>query len=91
MSNLVLILSQCEKKVTCFSTRRTYYRFHFKGYYQGKKLNEVFALEPEDKPFIKDDIYLLWVKENHVSDGRLFVEVIRYKKIIDKPKSYDIL
>jgi hypothetical protein len=91
MSNLVLILSQCDKKITCLRTKQIYYRFHFKGHYRGKKLNEILALEPVDKPFVKDDIYLLWVKESKVFDGRLYVEVIKHKKIIDKPKSYDIL
>jgi hypothetical protein len=58
-----------------------YFRFHFKGYYLGYKVQEVVIKSLNDSEFEIGEEYLLWVKRQSIESGILKVEPIKYKKI----------
>jgi hypothetical protein len=75
MQDLVLIFSKCEKK------RREVYEFHFKGFYNGKKIR-VLNVKATAGTFIEVNCsYLIWAKKVDVIDSVLWVKLIKYKKI----------
>jgi hypothetical protein len=86
MQELILVISRCVSKRKSAKGEKSFYRFHFKGYYAGEKIKVIhlfsdqFNLLPEQ--LSKGDDYLLWVKRKRVYLEVLEVELIKYKKII---------
>lgn len=86
MQELILVISRCVSKRKSIKGEKFYYRFHFKGYYQGQKI-KIIHLFPSgpglaSEQLSKGDDYLLWVKRRKVREEILEVELIKYKRII---------
>lgn len=82
MSDLILVLSECESSLIKYKTKEPYYRFHFKGYYLGEKIKEILVRVEDSTTLEKGELYLLWVKRNTIQNGKLFATLIRQKKIL---------
>ena len=80
MSDLILVLSECESSLIKYKTKEPYYRFHFKGFYLGEKVKEIFVRVEDSTVLEKGELYLLWVKRNSIQNGKLFATLIRQKK-----------
>lgn len=81
MQELILVISRCISKRKNSKGEKTFYRFHFKGYYCGQKIKVIHIFAPADQ-LSKGDDYLLWVKQKKVFQEILEVDLIKYKKII---------
>ncbi len=75
MQDKILILSRCLK------VKSDEYEFHFKGYFQGNKIDSVRLIEAREGLFHKGHDYLLWVTHIKNIDQVLFVKLIKHKKI----------
>lgn len=82
MTDLILILSRCLNETKKVRENHLYYRFHFKGYYQGEKVNEILLKPQGNITFTKDEDYFLWVKKISFYSGILKVQLIKSKKIL---------
>jgi hypothetical protein len=80
MSDLILILSKCRKKIS--NVEFDSCKFHFKGYYLGKKVSEIVVIKCRKDQFEVGEDYLLWVKRNTFDSGILEVECLKSKKVI---------
>ncbi len=81
MQEKILILSRCLTVRKSPRTTRKYYRFHFKGYYRGFKINEIHVVCGENADLTKGDDYLLWVEQVSLKESVLEVRLLKYKKI----------
>ncbi|MBC7540398.1 MAG: hypothetical protein H7281_16360 [Bacteriovorax sp.] len=86
MQELILVISRCVSKRRSTKEEKSFYRFHFKGYYAGEKIKMIHLysskFDPKNEQLSKGDDYLLWVKRKRVNQEVLEVELIKYKKII---------
>ncbi|MDD4973018.1 MAG: hypothetical protein PHY93_01635 [Bacteriovorax sp.] len=86
MQELILVISRCVSKRKSVKGEKSFYRFHFKGYYAGEKVKVIHLFSSGNSLFpeqlSKGDDYLLWVKRKRVYLEVLEVELIKYKKII---------
>lgn len=82
MQELILVISRCVSKRKSTKEEKSYYRFHFVGYYAGEKIKSIHLYPaPQSEHLSKGDDYLLWVKRRRVHREVLEVELIKYKKI----------
>jgi hypothetical protein len=81
MQNMILILSRCLAQRTSPRTKKTFFRFHFKGFYNGRKIKEIHVYAHESVDMHKGDDYLLWVTLKTVKESILEVVLLKYKKI----------
>lgn len=77
----ILILSRCQAKRTSAKNKKTFFRFHFKGFYNGVKIKEIHVYPQVQDVLMKGDDYLLWVKLNAIEESVLKVFLLKYKKI----------
>lgn len=86
MQELILVISRCVSKRRSAKGEKSFYRFHFKGYYAGEKIKVIHLYISKSnqlsEQLSKGDDYLLWVKRKQVNQEVLEVELIKYKKII---------
>lgn len=86
MQDLVLIISRCLSNKKFYLDDGHFYKFHFRGYYQGQKIKLIHIhsakFNSETEQLSKGDDYLLWVKRRKIIKQVLEVELIKYKKII---------
>lgn len=80
MQQKILILSRC-LKLKGQKTQKNLYRFHFRGHYQGLKINEIHVMCEKNVQLKIGDEYLLWVEHLNLSKTILKVILIKYKKI----------
>ena len=78
MQEMILIYSRCQ---TIKSAPKTFYKFHFKGFYSGLKIKEVHVYPYQITNLEKGGDYLLWVTFKSVRDSVLEVSLVKYKKI----------
>jgi hypothetical protein len=68
MQELILVISRCVSKRRSTKQEKSFYRFHFKGYYAGEKIKMIHLYTSKfdllDEQLSKGDDYLLWVKKN---------------------------
>lgn len=81
MQEKILILSRCLTLRKSPRTSRKYYRFHFKGYYRGFKINEIHVVCGTHAELEKGEDYLLWVEHMSLRETILEVRLLKYKKI----------
>ncbi len=81
MQDMVLVLSRCQAMRYSPKSGRKYFRFHFKGFFKGLKIKEIWLNAHQDICLQKGEDYLLWVKPREVKDSILVVHLIKYKKI----------
>ncbi len=82
MTDLILILSECESSLIKNKNKEIYYRFHFNGFYQGIKIKELFIKPNNLEKLEIGELYLLWVKKQQIINGRLVGNLLALKKII---------
>lgn len=75
MSETILILSRC------LNSSKTYFKFHFKGFYTGIKIKEIYVYSAELTKIEKGEDYLLWVTCREIESAVLKVNLLKYKKI----------
>ncbi|MBC7429147.1 MAG: hypothetical protein H7336_11075 [Bacteriovorax sp.] len=81
MQQMILILSRCQAKRMALKSRKTFFRFHFKGFYSGLKIKEIHVYPHQLTELTKGEDYLLWVKYQAVKESVLEVSLLKYKKI----------
>jgi hypothetical protein len=81
MQEMLLILSRCQASRKSPSSLKTYYKFHFKGFYIGLKIKEIHVFPHNKETFEKGRDYLLWVRHIAVKDLTLEVELLKHKEI----------
>lgn len=81
MQEMILILSRCQTKRTSPRTQKTFFRFHFKGFYNGLKVKEIHVYTHQFTAMEKGSDYLLWVKLKTIKSLVLEVELLKHKKI----------
>lgn len=81
MQEMILILSRCQTKRLSPKTKKSYYRFHFKGFYNGMKIKQIHLFTNENTEIMKGEDYLLWVGFKGISEANLEVSLIKFKKI----------
>lgn len=81
MQERILILSRCQGNKKLNESAINFYRFHFRGYYQGHKINMIHVICENNVQFQIGDDYLLWVQHLKHSNSILEVQLIKYKKI----------
>ena len=77
----ILILSRCQAERVSPKTKKRFFRFHFKGFYNGVKIKEIHVYPKGSDHITKGDDYLLWVALNSVENSILRVVLLKYKKI----------
>jgi hypothetical protein len=77
----ILILSRCQAKRTSAKSKKTFFRFHFKGFYNGVKIKEIHVYPRLQDQLFKGEDYLLWVTLNTIEESVLKVILLKYKKI----------
>ena len=89
MQELILVISRCLSKKRNKNSKNIYYRFHFRGFYKGKKIKEIhlyFNITEEkitnNESLSKGEDYLLWVKKKQIDQEVLEADLIKYKKIV---------
>jgi hypothetical protein len=82
MQEMILILSRCQARRLSPRSRKTFYRFHFKGFYTGLKIKEIHVYPHQSEDLVKGEDYLLWVKYRAVKESVLEVTLFKHKKII---------
>lgn len=81
MQDMILILSRCQAKRSSPKTLKTFFRFHFKGFYNGSKIKEIHVYPHQTTELDKGEDYLLWVTLRSVKESILEVSLLKYKKI----------
>ena len=81
MQETILILSRCQAKRSSPKTFKTFFRFHFKGFYRGLKIKEIHVYPNEPADLDKGEDYLLWVSLKSVKESTLEVSLLKFKKI----------
>ena len=81
MQEMILILSRCQAQRYSPKTQKTFFRFHFKGFYNGLQIKEIHVYPHQTVDLKKGDDYLLWVKLRGVKESVLEVFLLKYKKI----------
>lgn len=81
MQEMILILSRCQAKRSSPKTLKTFFRFHFKGFYNGLKIKEIHVYPHQSIDLDKGQDYLLWVTFKSVKESILEVSLLKYKKI----------
>lgn len=81
MPEMILILSRCQSRRSSPLTQKTYYRFHFKGFYSGLKIREIHVYPHQNVELQSGEDYLLWVTLRCVKESVLNVRLIKHKKI----------
>lgn len=81
MQEMILILSRCENQRVSAKSKKTFYRFHFKGFYHGLKIKEIHVYPQQNTTMQKGEDYLLWVSFKTVRASVLEVTLLKYKKI----------
>lgn len=81
MSDLILVLSKCQRKIRKVKEQKNYFRFHFKGFYLGHKVREILIIDGESEEYEIDQDYLLFVKKHSIEDGILKVITIKSKRV----------
>jgi hypothetical protein len=81
MQEMILILSRCQTKRSGPKTLKTFFRFHFKGFYNGLKIKEIHVYPHQSANLEKGQDYLLWVTLKSVKESILEVSLLKYKKI----------
>ena len=82
MTEFIILLSKCDAKLKRKKEGIKYYRFHFKGFYNGEKVEQVQLLCSDEVNFIPDEDYLLKVKYENIINRVLFVNHVKSKKVI---------
>ena len=89
MQELILVISRCLSKKRSKNSKIIYYRFHFRGFYKGKKIKEILLYsnisedkKTNDESLSKGEDYLLWVKKKQINQEVLEADLIKYKKIV---------
>ena len=77
----ILILSRCQAERVSPKTKKRFFRFHFKGFYNGVKIKEIHVYPKGADHITKGDDYLLWVALNSMENSILKVVLLKYKKI----------
>lgn len=75
MQDMILILSRCQAK------KKSFFKFHFKGFYSGLKIKEIHVYPHQSIILNKGEDYLLWVTLNGVRESVLLVTLLKHKKI----------
>lgn len=78
---MILILSRCQAQRNSPKTQKTFFKFHFKGFYTGLKIKEIHVYPYEETVMEKGEDYLLWVRFRNVNESILEVSLFKYKKI----------
>jgi len=81
MQDMILILSRCQAKRSSPKSLKVFFRFHFKGFYNGSKIKEIHVYPHQSADFDKGEDYLLWVTLRSVKESVLEVSLLKYKKI----------
>ena len=81
MQETILILSRCQAKRSSPKTLKTFFRFHFKGFYKGLKIKEIHVYPHQATYLDKGQDYLLWVTLKSVQESTLEVSLLKFKKI----------
>lgn len=81
MQEMILILSRCQAKRSSPKTLKTFFRFHFKGFYNGLRIKEIHVYPHQFEKLDKGQDYLLWVTLKAVKESVLEVSLLKYKKI----------
>lgn len=81
MQEMILILSRCQAKRHGLRTQKTFFRFHFKGFYTGLRIKEIHVYPERPVELVKGEDYLLWVKYKSVKESVLEVSLLKFKKI----------
>jgi hypothetical protein len=81
MPDMILILSRCQAKKSGPKTLKVFFRFHFKGFYNGSKIKEIHVYPHQNEDLAKGQEYLLWVSLRSVRESVLEVSLLKYKKI----------
>lgn len=84
MQELILVISRCVSKRKSVKGERSFYRFHFKGFYAGERIKVIHLYPDPENPeqsLSKGDDYLLWVRKRKVHQETLEVDLISFKKI----------
>jgi hypothetical protein len=63
---------------TCIKINKRYSIFHFKGYFSGEKIKEVFV---DNKDFAVGGEYLVKLQAKEVARSSLYGKVLKYKKL----------
>lgn len=83
MQDMILILSRCQAQRISPRSKKTFFRFHFKGFYSGVKIKEIHVYPPSGESVVlgKGEDYLLWVTLKGIQDSVMDVALLKYKKI----------
>lgn len=81
MQEMILILSRCQAKRMSPKTSKIFFRFHFKGFYNGSKVKEIHVYPRGPADLDKGEDYLLWVSLKTVKESILEVSLLKFKKI----------
>ncbi|MBY0414503.1 MAG: hypothetical protein K2Q18_10070 [Bdellovibrionales bacterium] len=81
MQDMILILSRCQAQRFSPKTKKLFFRFHFKGFYNGRKIKEIHVYPTAFVDLQKGDDYLLWVRSKSVEESVLKVVLMKFKKI----------
>lgn len=81
MQDMILILSRCQAKRMSPKTQKIFFRFHFKGFYNGSKIREIHVYPHQTIQLDKGEDYLLWVTLKSVKESVLEVSLLKFKKI----------
>lgn len=81
MQELILILSRCQSKRFSPRSKKLFFKFHFKGFYNGIKIKEIHVFPDKSVIFEKENDYLLWVSLKSVKESVLEVSLLKFKKI----------
>lgn len=78
MQEMILIYSRCQSSR---STPNRFFKFHFKGFYNGLKIKEIHVYPRQSADLEKGEDYLLWVTLKSVKKSVLEVSLVKYKRI----------
>ena len=78
MQEMILIYSRCQSRK---SIPNTFFKFHFKGFYNGLKIKEIHVYPHQSADLEKGEDYLLWVTLKSVKESVLEVSLVKYKRI----------
>ena len=81
MQDMILILSRCQARRSSPKSLKVFFRFHFKGFYNGLKIKEIHVYPHQSDELVKGQDYLLWVTLKSVKDSVLEVSLLKFKKI----------
>lgn len=81
MQEMILILSRCQSRCFRPRTQKTFFRFHFKGFYTGQKIKEIHVYPLGNIEMDMGEDYLLWVKYRAIKQSVLEVSLMKFKKI----------